>query len=328
MKKSETGTNVDISAVPNSDRARPLWTAFVERIHQFTHECRVWALAETHKVYRRLPRLERWHLMAVAAEKGGWYIAAAEELSGHVAKKPHLWQCASGHQFLARYDNVKSGHWCPRCRAERWTYARLLTFLLGRPFVCISPAADLVNNKSVMRFMCLAKGHVWATTLTNITSRKSGCPCCLFKGEQYVREVFQDLFGEPFMPAYPKWLRLKSGAQLQIDCYSSELCIAVEYQGQQHFYEVKVWKHGKRQLRELQQRDAEKRRILKLRGITLVEIPYFPKDCFTEQAFKEHVIQHIPKNVLAWAGRTTALKSFRVAMTAVRPSIFDNVRSA
>jgi hypothetical protein len=40
------------------------------------------------------------------------------------------------------------------------------------------------------------------------------------------------------------------------------------------------------------------------------------------------VIQHIPKNVLAWAGRTTALKSFRVAMTAVRPSIFDNVRTA
>ena len=29
----------------------------------------------------------------------------------------YLWECKEGHQWMARWDNVKSGKWCPECSA-------------------------------------------------------------------------------------------------------------------------------------------------------------------------------------------------------------------
>ena len=35
----------------------------------------------------------------------------------YINSRAHLiWECSNGHQWKARPDNIKRGHWCPRCR--------------------------------------------------------------------------------------------------------------------------------------------------------------------------------------------------------------------
>lgn len=64
-----------------------------------------------------------------------------------------------------------------------------------------------------------------------------------------------------------------TGRKMELDIWIPSIKTAVEYQGQQHFFEVKSW-GGRRALRRVQKRDAEKRKACKRCGIHLVEISY------------------------------------------------------
>lgn len=66
----------------------------------------------------------------------------------------------------------------------------------------------------------------------------------------------------------PKWLQ-----GLEIDIYIEDLKIGFEYQGQQHYNEVKHW-GGKKKLIEQQEHDKRKKEICQKMGIKLYEIRY------------------------------------------------------
>lgn len=38
-----------------------------------------------------------------------------------IASAQYRWKCSKGHIWKARYDDVKKGHWCPRCRHHEST---------------------------------------------------------------------------------------------------------------------------------------------------------------------------------------------------------------
>lgn len=66
----------------------------------------------------------------------------------------------------------------------------------------------------------------------------------------------------------PDWLD-----GLELDIWVPELELALEYQGQQHFYPVEAW-GGKGALKALQSRDQKKRETCNRVGVTLVEVDY------------------------------------------------------
>jgi hypothetical protein len=52
-------------------------------------------------------------LHAVAAERGGKCLA--EHYANSQTKLE--WECGNGHQWLATFNSVKQGSWCPECKA-------------------------------------------------------------------------------------------------------------------------------------------------------------------------------------------------------------------
>jgi hypothetical protein len=69
-----------------------------------------------------------------------------------------------------------------------------------------------------------------------------------------------------------------SGRKMELDIWIPSIRTAVEYQGQQHFFEVKSW-GGKKALRKVQKRDSDKRKACARYGIRLIEIPYTWDGC-------------------------------------------------
>src|SRR5690349_19831418 len=78
-----------------------------------------------------------------------------------------------------------------------------------------------------------------------------------------ISDVFEDY-------EHPE-LFFSSGRRMQLDVYIPNEQLALEYQGEQHFYDAynigPQWNY--------QQRDQEKRLACKKHGITIIEIPYW-----------------------------------------------------
>lgn len=101
------------------------------------------------------------------------------------------------------------------------------------------------------------------------------------KGEIECRKVLQEIFGRSFNKARPDFLRnpVTGGYfNLELDCFDSELRIAVEYNGIQHYQYVSYFHKNKEAFLNQKYRDDMKRRICRENGILLIEVPYTVKN--------------------------------------------------
>lgn len=66
-------------------------------------------------------------------------------------------------------------------------------------------------------------------------------------------------------------MKFKSGFPMQLDVFLEKEKLALEYQGQHHYYDIfslgPQWRH--------RERDSEKRQSCEEHGVTLVPIPYW-----------------------------------------------------
>ena len=98
-----------------------------------------------------------------------------------------------------------------------------------------------------------------------------GCPMCMnHRSEEFCRTALNEIFGKPFVKSRPDFL----GRMLELDGYCTELNMAFEYQGAQHYKLVPYWHRTEDALHAQQERDAKKRHLCKLNGVALLEIPY------------------------------------------------------
>lgn len=118
----------------------------------------------------------------------------------------------------------------------------------------------MVENVTRAEFGVRAIGDGWVseTQLYQII-------CGLFPGEQVLRRH------------RPDWME-----GLELDLFLPGRGLAVEYQGQQHFYPVKVW-GGEQALAQVQARDARKVDLCRQAGVRLVTVD------FTEPLTEEHI---------------------------------------
>lgn len=84
----------------------------------------------------------------------------------------------------------------------------------------------------------------------------------------------------------PFWLKSSFGGQMSYDIYISELKIAIEYQGEQHFKPVDYF-GGEESFKRVQIRDKEKQQLSKERGIKLIYINYW--EDVTESLIKDKI---------------------------------------
>ena len=97
------------------------------------------------------------------------------------------------------------------------------------------------------------------------------------KGEIECRHVLENIFHKPFPSSRPDFLRnpVTGGSfNLELDCYNSEMGIAVEYNGVQHYKYTPYFHRSKEHFLNQKYRDDMKRRMCIDNNILLIEVPY------------------------------------------------------
>jgi hypothetical protein len=191
-------------------------------------------------------------------------------------------------------DRTKQdGTGCQECYDDRrGATQRLGIDLMGkvardRGGICLS---DIYGNSyKHLRWKC-SQGHEWNATPKTILQFGSWCPeCASSYGERFTRIAFESVFRGRFKKSYPKWLKSDTGGQLELDGYSSELGVAFEHQGTQH-YEVIPFFERTQKLHIRQRHDRLKVRLCLEHKVSLIEVPEVPKRLPLEK-LQQYVIE-------------------------------------
>lgn len=81
------------------------------------------------------------------AEKNNGFCLAQEYVGSKCKIK---WQCSKGHVFMARYNDVQQGHWCPICGREKALKKNRETCIkkYGVPFAIQNPSIFAAYKKT------------------------------------------------------------------------------------------------------------------------------------------------------------------------------------
>jgi len=184
------------------------------------------------------------------------------------------WKCKEGHIWETIPNDIRQGKWCGICSGNvKLNLSEMKQIAKSRGGKCLSKT--YTNSKTKLVWEC-KKGHHWDSRPGDI-KRGQWCPVCNTKmSESICRKFFETIFSSKFRKIRPQWLMGDHGVPLELDGYCSDLKLAFEYQGRQHYEYIPLY-HKYRSLSELKKMDSRKRKICKERKITLIEIPYTVK---------------------------------------------------
>lgn len=196
------------------------------------------------------------------------------------------WECEKQHQFYAKWNDVNDGHWCPICaKNKKLTLEDAQEIARLRLGECVS--STYKNCMTKLQWKC-SKNHTWFATLNHIKQSNSWCPICTsFYHEAKCREILSDLYQTDFIKQriyYDLTNKLKF---FELDGLNSNLKLAFEYHGKQHFVYPNFWHNSKQEFLEQLDRDIKKRQYCKLNGIQLIEIPYTENETLREYILLE-----------------------------------------
>lgn len=85
------------------------------------------------------------------------------------------WKCRGGHEWVATFDSVKRGTWCPTCAGlMKYTIEECKEFAISKGGECLSN--EYINNQTKMKWKC-SEGHEWDVMFGHI-KHGSWCPEC------------------------------------------------------------------------------------------------------------------------------------------------------
>jgi len=198
-----------------------------------------------------------------------------------------LWQCKEGHQWAATWNNVRSGKWCPNCAGKvKPQLSELKKFAVNKGGLLLSESYK--DTRSNLLWQC-DQGHQWKATWHSISgARKTWCPMCgTYKKENLCRELLAAKLGVVFN----KTRFIYNGKRYEWDGYNSDLKVAFEYHGEQHYKPSKFF-HKHCSFSEQQKRDKCKEQYASENGITLLVIPFSEADLssFVEKLIQDHTL--------------------------------------
>ena len=142
-----------------------------------------------------------------------------------------------------------------------------ILFILGYWFFC----------RRKTEFGTYSKSYYYPLNKSNLKKKKKGPPR-ESKGETECRKVMQNIFKKSFTNSRPNYLNNDvTGQNLELDVFNSELKLAVEYNGKQHYEYVPFFHATKDAYYNQKYRDKMKRDMCKDLNIKLIEVPYTVK---------------------------------------------------
>ena len=184
------------------------------------------------------------------------------------------WKCQHGHTWQATPDRVlNGGRWCPHCR--RIGLPRLQAHAASLGGRCL--AKSYQNSREKLLWEC-AEGHRWKATASSVMHGNTWCPQCAastWRTEAQVRSVLESIFHPATFPSCcPSFLE-----GLQLDGYCPGLCLAFEYQGEQHYHPENYFHFGDLSSFHAQEdRDARKVALCRKNSVRLLIVPCFVND--------------------------------------------------
>ncbi|MDS9471545.1 hypothetical protein [Sporosarcina pasteurii] len=217
---------------------------------------------------RRMYSIE--DIMRVADEKGGRVIS--KEYKNY--NEQLMWECEKGHQFSMKFGHVKDGHWCKVCGYEkvaesRRVYSIVDMKLLAKKYNGECLSERFISTSHPLKWKC-ANGHYFEKAYGYLQRGQWCSTCGLGLNERKTRFIFENIFSAPF----PK-TREELGTGLELDGYNKKLRLAFEYEGEQHYYFIKLFHREKEGFLAQKARDEEKRKLCKEQGLNLIEVPYW-----------------------------------------------------
>lgn len=211
--------------------------------------------------------------------KGGKFICFWGEYVG-VANSWCLIECPiHGLQKIKLRTLLETNGMCPECGLKQISKKQALSGYKVKEYIdgfngnnLLNPQ-DYVNAKTLnLRIKCSC-GEIWTTSYDSYrNSNCKRCPKCSRKessGERAVEDVLNDLhLSFVFQKTFED---CKNIIVLPFDFYVEELNLAIEFDGQYHYYPY----YGEETLKATQQRDKIKTKYCQDHNINLLRIPYW-----------------------------------------------------
>jgi hypothetical protein len=208
-------------------------------------------------------------------------------------------KCKEGHEWTCKGQSIIKGHWCKKCGRKiasiksmgprKYSIEFFKLLAEKNKGKCLSN--EYFNYNAILEFSC-KKNHTWKATAASII-RGSWCKLCLeHKMENKVRSIFKELLCKDFTNCRPDFLKnKKTGRNLELDGYNSDLKLAFEYNGVQH-YKLKFPQGKHSNLEYVQTNDNLKKELCEKNGIKLIVVPYTVKDLkiFISEELHKHGI--------------------------------------
>ena len=99
------------------------------------------------------------------------------------------------------------------------------------------------------------------------------------KGERVCIQAMKKIYNVEFKSIWPNWLiNPETGMKMELDCYNEDIKIAVEYNGEQHYFWPNYTGQTKEQFMNQVKRDKLKQELCIKNKVYLIIIPYTIKD--------------------------------------------------
>lgn len=180
-----------------------------------------------------------------------------------------------GEIFFMRADSILDGNGHLSCmlrKIERQPIKTQEDFIkeLATTNPNIIPLGYYTRHVDKIMFRCEICNNEWSAKIGHILLGESGCPKCnLSKGEAKISSYLEDNCIN-FIPQYA-FKDCRDKRKLPFDFFLPDRNICIEYQGEQHYREVKFFGDS---IEYIQNHDKIKSDYCKNHNIKLIEIPY------------------------------------------------------
>lgn len=151
------------------------------------------------------------------------------------------WECKNGHHWKTCLDTVQNGkHWCPECALNKTRLSIEDCHKAAEKFGGKCLSKEYKNSKSIIEWEC-RNGHIWKSKASNTINGHKWCPRCRDKSQNILAENIKKIYANFIIKQKCrdfKWLDTPSGGRQEIDIFVPEIKLAIEYDGQGHFYPV------------------------------------------------------------------------------------------
>lgn len=147
--------------------------------------------------------------------------------------------CSEGHEWETCFDTIKQGSWCGICGGSKSNIEECQKLADEHNGKCLS--IEYKNAMEKLEWEC-EFGHRWFANRNDIRNGSWCTECSENKTQKKLTNIIRDLFPDYIIYSNFKnfdWLKTDNfGHKMELDIFVPSIKLAIEYDGEQHFYPV------------------------------------------------------------------------------------------